>query len=374
MNLHNKTAIVIGAGIVGLAAARSLAEKGYRVKVFERNPQAIGASLRNFGMIWPVGQPSGKLYQRALRSKHIWLSILKEAGLWYDEVGSLHLAYNKLEWDVMQELTEIQNEERPVYAITSDKALQLSPAVNPQDLQGAYWSRDEMIIESRATIQRLPSFFNDKYGIEFQFNTLITKIEYPNVFAGNKSWSADRVFVCSGPDFETLYPEIFQEIPITKCKLQMLRLQPQEGNWRIGPSLCGGLSLAHYKSFEAAPSLTKLKEYYKLNYEQYLEWGIHVMVSQNEDGALTIGDTHEYGLDLDPFNRDFLNKMILDYLKSFARFKNWNILQNWLGVYPKLTNGDTEYIHEPESGVMIINGLGGNGMTLSFGLAEEIIL
>ena len=37
------------------------------------------------------------LYERALRSKSIWKEVCTEAGLWFDEVGSLHLAYNKLE-------------------------------------------------------------------------------------------------------------------------------------------------------------------------------------------------------------------------------------------------------------------------------------
>ncbi|WP_448699301.1 hypothetical protein ACFGVR_20170 [Mucilaginibacter sp. AW1-3] len=38
-----------------------------------------------------------------------------------------------------------------------------------------------------------------------------------------------------------------------------------------------------------------------------------------------------------------------------------------------MTNGATEFITEAEPGVTIINGLGGNGMTLSFGLCEQII-
>ncbi|MCX6299370.1 MAG: FAD-dependent oxidoreductase, partial [Bacteroidetes bacterium] len=92
--MSHKTAIIIGAGIVGLATARSLSLKGYLVTVIERNERAVGASIRNFGMVWPIGQPDGKLYQRAIRSKEIWKDLADSIGLWYDEVGSLHLAHH----------------------------------------------------------------------------------------------------------------------------------------------------------------------------------------------------------------------------------------------------------------------------------------
>ena len=106
---------------------------------------------------------------------------------------------------------------------------------------------------------------------------------------------------------------------------------------------------------------------------EYLKWGIHVMVSQNESGELTIGDSHEYGLVFDPFDKQSINKLITDYLKTFAVFKNWQLMQSWHGIYPKRTNGETEFIYHPQPGVTIINGIGGAGMTLSFGFAEEVV-
>jgi glycine/D-amino acid oxidase-like deaminating enzyme len=153
----------------------------------------------------------------------------------------------------------------------------------------------------------------------------------------------------------------------------MMRLIKQPSEWRIGPSLCGGLSMIHYKSFESASSLPQLKKYFEASLPDYLKWGIHVMVSQNAEGELTIGDSHEYGLVFDPFDKQFINQLVIDYLKQFAVFKDWSLIQNWHGVYPKRTNGETDFIYSPEEGVTIVNGLGGAGMTLSFGLAEEVV-
>jgi len=97
------------------------------------------------------------------------------------------------------------------------------------------------------------------------------------------------------------------------------------------------------------------------------------MVSQNMKGELTIGDSHEYGKTPDPFDKAFINEMILDYLSGFVKLKDGRIAETWNGVYPKLTNGKTEIVLQPQSGVTIINGLGGAGMTFSFGLCEQIV-
>jgi FAD dependent oxidoreductase TIGR03364 len=323
-------------------------------------------------MVWPVGQPDGALYQRAIKSRSVWKEVLGETGLWYEETGSLHAAYTDLEAQVMQELAEALSYRGYRY-LTAVETLIKTEAINPDGLKGSLWSPDEVIIESRVAVQALPLYLAEKFGVVFHFNTAVTNVHYPSVYSGKNTWQADKIFVCSGADFETLYPEVYAANYFTKCKLQMLRIASQPNKWRIGPALCGGLSLIHYGSFKAAASLPLLKKHYEETLPDYLKWGIHVMVSQNGSGELTIGDTHEYGLHLDPFDRTELNDLVLDYLKTFARFKNWNIAQTWNGIYPKRTNGEVDFVQEVESGVIIVNGLGGAGMTLSFGLAEEVV-
>ncbi len=368
-----RSAIIIGAGIVGLATARALAIRGYRVTVFERNERAVGASVRNFGMIWPIGQATGPMYERAMLSRSIWKTICTEANIWHDEVGSMHLAYHDDELQVMQEYVEVNRQYRNCSWFSPAEALEKSPAVNFNGLKGALWSGEEMILESRVAVAQIARYLADKFGVEFYWNTAISQIAHPTVNAGKLSWAADEIFVCSGADFETLYPDLFKETQITKCKLQMMRLAAQPDAWHIGPSLCGGLSMIHYPGFQSAASLPALRKRYEGQYADYLKWGIHVMVSQNGSGELTIGDSHEYGLAHDPFDKAFINHLIIEYLHTFANFKDWKLLQSWHGIYPKMTNGPTELVVDVEPGITLINGLGGNGMTLSFGLCEQVI-
>jgi FAD dependent oxidoreductase TIGR03364 len=304
--------------------------------------------------------------------KGSWKEIADESGLWYEESGSLHLAYNKHEWNVLAELAEIYKDRNYELLHASDAARR-SQAIVGEGLLGGLYSPDELIIDPRSAIAAIPQWLEEKYGVRFIWGKTVTDICYPAAYIGSDLLQADEIYVCSGPDLETLYPNVFVEIPITKCKLQMMRMAPQPCNWRIGPSLCGGLSLVHYNSFKAAPSLSVLKKYFEENYPEHLQLGIHVMVSQNGNGELTIGDSHEYGSTHDPFDRQRINNLILDYLKKFAHFKDETITETWSGIYPKLTNGQTELVLQPEQGVTIINALGGAGMTLSFGLCEQLI-
>jgi FAD dependent oxidoreductase TIGR03364 len=372
--MANRKAIVIGAGIVGLAMTRALAKKGFSVKVFDRNSFASGASTRNFGMIWPIGQPEGELYERALHTRSIWNEIANTGAFWSDPVGSLHVAHDPLEWDVLQELYEEFKNDRPVQLLSAVEVLQRSDAVVSKKLRGGLYSPVELIVDPREAIGALPGYLESQYDVEFYWNRCVSYISDTTVYIGNdEDHEADIIFICTGIDFETLYPELFATSSLTKCKLQMMRIEAQPDHWRIGPALCGGLSLIHYKSFQAAASLHALKEKYETEMSEYLDWGIHVMVSQNGNSELTIGDSHEYGSSHDPFDKAFINQMIMDYLKQFAQFKSWNVIETWNGVYPKLTNGETELFMMAESGVYILNGLGGAGMTLSFGLAEEVV-
>lgn len=372
--MNHKSAVVIGAGIVGLATARALSLKGYAVTVIERSEKAVGASIRNFGMVWPVGQPDGVLYNRATRSKTIWKEIADSIGLWYDESGSLHVAHHADEWLVLQELYEVFKQNgRPVQLMNREEISSEFTGVNEDGLLGGLYSATEMIVDPREAIASIPSYLNEYLAVNFIWGKAVTAIETGRIWMGRESIGADVICVCNGADFESLFQEDFAALPITKCKLQMLRFAPPVENWQIGTSLCGGLSLIHYNSFKAAPSLHKLKERYEQEMAEYLKWGIHVMVSQNDKGELTVGDSHEYGLTFDPFDKSFINQLITGYLKQFTVCNDWKLIQTWNGIYPKMTNGQTDVFLNPAEGVYIVNGLGGAGMTLSLGYAEEVV-
>jgi FAD dependent oxidoreductase TIGR03364 len=371
--MSKKTAIVIGAGIVGLATARALAIKGFSVTVFERHLKASGASVRNFGMIWPVGQPSGKLYERAIHSRNCWKEIGVASGLWFDPVGSLHVAHHLDEWQVLQESYESFREQgRDVKLLNKEQVLKSSSAAKADNCLGGLFSSEEIIIDPREAIDWLPRYFGEIYPIRFNWGKTVSSVRSGTVTIGAQSFQADQVFICSGSDFETLYPEEFLKFSLTKCKLQMMRMI-EEGSPRIGPAICGGLSLIHYASFQVASSLPRLKSRYENEMQEFLKWGIHVMISQNQTGQLTIGDSHEYGLSPDPFDKKIINDLILKYLELFTSLKNPQLIETWNGVYGKFTNGQTELFHSPEPEVFIVNGVGGTGMTLSFGFADEVI-
>jgi FAD dependent oxidoreductase TIGR03364 len=364
---------IVGAGIVGLAHAYLAAKSGLKVVVFERNPAAIGASIRNFGMIWPIGQPAGSLYETALRSREIWLDILHEAGLPFQPTGSLHAAYCADEAAVG---TEFADKARPLGYdcawLTPKETIDRSSALNPDGLLGALWSPVELTVDPRLVMRQLPLLLNHRYGVEFHFNTAVQDVTMPVLTAGQKTWRAETVVLAGGDDYQTLFPEALASLGLTRCKLQMLRTAPQPDNWPLGPSLAFGLTFRHYPAFAICESLPALAARIAEKTPEFDRWGIHVMVSQTVDGALTLGDSHQYGLNVDIFDRPEINRLIVDYARRYVLAPTLEIAETWHGAYAK--HSVVPYVRYAPApnvhGVIVTSGI---GMTLSFGLAEQTL-
>lgn len=368
----NYDVAIVGGGIVGLAHAYEAVKAGLSVILFERNPKALGATIRNFGMVWPIGQPEAT-FDRAMRARETWLELSQKAGFWAKEWGSLHLAYHEDELHVMEEfVAKTRHVGYQCQMLTPEETVYKSKAVRPIKLEGAMYSATEVNIDPREATIALHRYFQEELNVTIVYQTAIHDISYPYLFSGEQKYRAERIFVCSGADLETLYPEIMADSGIIKCKLQMMRTKPQPDNFQLGPNLAAGLTLQHYASFAVCDSLQLLKDRFARELPAYNKWGIHVMLSQTAKGELTIGDSHEYGADPSPFDKKEINELILKYLKRFAQMPDPEIAETWHGVYPKLA-GKTEFIAQPEENVTIVNGLGGAGMTLSFGLAQEVM-
>jgi len=363
--------VVIGAGILGLAHAWSAAKRGHRVTVFERTRQASGASIRNFGMVWPIGQPSGHCHQVALRSRAAWLELASEAGIWVDPCGSIHLAHRDDEWQVLQEFAALAPQlGYDCQLLTPAEIERYTPAARQHGLRGGLRSETELCVQPPAAIRAIPAWLSQRFGVAFHFGHTVTAVDQQQVItASGIQKDFDRLVICSGTDGGTLFPQTIREAGLRLCKLQMLKTQAQPDGWRLGTHLASGLTLRHYTTFAQCPGLAALRDRISTETPELDRYGIHVMASQNDTAGVILGDSHEYDAEIEPFDNELIDELILRELRAIISLPNWSIAQRWHGYYYKYAAGPV-LTAEPQPGVSMRVGAGGSGMTMSFGLAE----
>ncbi len=364
--------VIIGAGILGLAHAVAAVKRGLSVVILERHERAVGASIRNFGMIWPVGQEAGPNRDRALRSRNLWLELAGEAGFWCDPCGSLHVAHHEDEWAVLNEFHNSDGAALSLELTSPEEARQHCPALRPEGLKGGLFSPHELAVDPREAVAMIPTWLQKTANVQIHWSEPVVRIERNTVMTSRGAqYEAELIFVCTGADFESLYPEAVASVPLTRCKLQMMRTQPQPQGWSWGPHIAGGLTLRHYACFAKCPSLQAVRERVTRENPEYDRFGIHVMASCNGQGELVVGDSHEYDDARSPFDSDRIHALIWEYFTQLLNVPLPDPADRWNGVYLKRTDGETSLVVDPEPGVRIVNAVGGAGMTLSMGLAEE---
>ncbi len=377
--MQKPSVAIVGAGIVGLAHAWSAAERGATVTVFERTSRASGASIRNFGMVWPIGQTAGTHYETALISRKRWLRLETEAGLWVNPCGSIHLAHHSDEWTVLQEFAQRAPKLNVACRLlNADQVHQHTPAANPNELLGGLFSPTELCVNPAVATRSLPAWLARTWSVDFRFGTTVSSMETlsdtpPRVrlrTSAGDDFLFDQIIVCGGADLQTLFPEVLSTSGIRICKLQMMSIRGYETGWKLGPHLASGLTLRHYQNFQICPGLRQLTQRIADETPELDHFGIHVMASQNNHGEIILGDSHEFDAHIVPFDKSLIDRLILRELQKIICLPDWTISQHWHGLYGKHSSQPV-FEHSPLPGIHLFTATGGSGMTMSFGLAER---
>jgi FAD dependent oxidoreductase TIGR03364 len=364
--------VIIGAGIIGQAHAITAREAGWTVTVLERDGRPLGASVRNFGTLWPIGCVFGPEREQALFGVARWKEVSAKASFWHNPCGSLSLAYREEAWAVLQEFGAHPSA-KEFQLLDSKEILRRFPAVNPDGLRGGLYSPVETVVHSPSAIAAV-SKFAQAQGAEIHFATPVIKIHEDAVETSDgRLFPFDRLLIAAGDEMRMFFREELEAAGLARCRLQMMRTPAQPASFDLNAILVSDLTLCHYPAFRDCPSTAKLRARLEAELPLHRQWGVHVIAAQHFDGSLVLGDSHEYAADFDPDSRSDVDELILDALKKFVRVPDLKIATRWHGIYLKSTKGQTQVVLNPRKNVTMVTAMGGLGMTLSWGLARKTV-
>ncbi|WP_411119143.1 TIGR03364 family FAD-dependent oxidoreductase [Streptomyces sp. 058-1L] len=363
--------IVVGAGVVGTMHAWHAVSRGHEVVQIERESEARGASLRNFGQIWVSGRAGGEELETALRARELWEGIGRRVpGLGFRACGSLTPLRAAREVAVAEAaLARPDAAARGYKLLTAQEARALNPALRGT-FTAALWCERDAAVEPRTAQLALKAelLASGRYtylgGREVRevVGTASVRDDHGDVHTG------DAVILATGAWLGGLVRELAgPELPVRRVRLQMMQTDP------LGEPLT--TSVADADSFRYYPAY-RSEALDALNAHQpqdpvAAEHRMQLLMVQRNDGGLTIGDTHEYE---HPFAFDTVEEPyehLTRVVEAFLGRPLPRIRHRWAGVYAQCTD-TSRVVHRQQvrDGVWLITGPGGRGMTCSPAIAE----
>lgn len=359
---------VVGAGIVGLACALAAVQRGKKVVVIDRDAQANGASVRNFGFITVTGQARGYMWGWAHRSRMIWEEIAKKAGIPILLRGLLMTARRPESLVVIEAFLKTEMGEGCALLGRED-TLARQPGLASGNLLGALWSPHELRVESREAIPKLAQWLEHHRGVTFRRGEAALSVEPGKVMTAKGLVEAQAIAVCPGDDLYSLFPEHIAAQGVRRCKLQMLRLA--DPGFRLQGGVMSDLGLERYEGYGALPEAQPLRTRLQQEQPDHLANGVHLIVVQSADGSLVVGDSHHYAPTPDPFASEAVDRLILDeFAAVFGAVPP--VLERWTGTYAHVP-GKPVLIETPMPGVRLVMVTTGAGASTGFAIGEHVV-
>lgn len=363
--------IVVGAGVVGTMHAWQAVERGHEVVQIERETEARGASLRNFGQIWVSGRAGGEELETALRARELWEEIgARVPKLGFRANGSLTPVRGDLELAVAEAAVAREDAAaRGHKLLTPAEARALNPALRGEFTAALYCERDAAVeprtaqLALREELLRSPNYtFLPGREVREVIGSSAVRDDHGDVHGG------DVVVLCTGAWLGGLVRELAgPELPVRRVRLQMMQTDPL--GEPLTTSVADADSFRYYPAYRS-DALDELNSG-QPQAETAATHKMQLLMVQRADGGLTIGDTHEYE---HPFAFDTLEDPydhLTEVVESLLGRPLPKVRRRWAGVYAQCTD-PSRVVHRQRvrDGVWLVTGPGGRGMTCSPAIAE----
>ncbi|WP_189103697.1 TIGR03364 family FAD-dependent oxidoreductase [Streptomyces kronopolitis] len=362
--------IVVGAGVLGTMHAWQAVERGHEVLHIEREAEARGASVRNFGQIWVSGRAGGEELATALRARELWEGIgARVPGLEFRAIGSLTVVKNAAERAVAEAATRRPDASARGYRLLdAGQAREINPALRGT-FDGALWCERDAAVEPRAAQRALKEELLRSGRYTYLGGREVRAVVGERAVRDDhgETHRGDAVILCTGAWLGGLVRELLPELPVRRVRLQMMQTDPL--GEPLTTSVADADSFRYYPAYRgdaldalnAGQAQTPTAAAHKMQ----------LLMVQRADGGLTIGDTHEYEA---PFAFDTVEEPyehLTGVVESILGRPLPRIRRRWAGVYAQCTDtGRVVHRQQARDGVWLVTGPGGRGMTCSPAIAE----
>lgn len=361
--------IIIGGGIVGTAHALEAISRGHHVVQLEREPEARGATVRNFGLVWVSGRAEHEL-AAALRSRELWSDLgAKIPEIGFRATGSITLLRTRAEMAVAAEVAErVGADARGFRLLETEEVRRVNPALRGTFAGGLLCTQDAAV-ESRVALPAMRAFGEASGRYTFYGHTEARGVIGTAVTDDRgRVHEGDLVLVCPGAAHNGLLRELAGELPVRRVRLQMMQTAPLDEP--LTTAIADGDSMRYYPGFGgAALDALRAGEPQRPVAEQN---HMQLLCVQRLHGGLTIGDTHEY---TEPFTFD-VDEAPYQYLREVTEALLGRplppVVRRWAGVYSQCTDpAELVCRRAVADAVWVVTGPGGRGMTLGPVIAEQ---